>query len=149
MRTLKLFQTLLTLLRFMWQSTIGTPSSPLMRLQCCLHPCLHWSNVCPNFENIRVLCRHFEQALQRLPCPQPQSTLHGWKGIVMAWKLYALLTPNPFHLPNTWAKRGIRQAHWPQQPWGGAWSCRPSYTNGTGYHRLNVYTSQELLYVDD
>jgi hypothetical protein len=55
-------------------------------------------NVCPNFENIQVLCRHFEQALQHLPCPQ--STLHGWKGMVMARELYALLTPNPFRLPN-------------------------------------------------
>jgi hypothetical protein len=56
------------------------------------------ANVCPNFENIRVLRRHFERALQRLPCPQ--STLHGWKEMVMARELYALLTPNPFRLPN-------------------------------------------------
>jgi hypothetical protein len=53
---------------------------------------------CPNFERIQVLRRHFEQVLQRLPCPQ--STLHGWKGMVMAQELYALLTPNPFCLPN-------------------------------------------------
>ena len=51
-----------------------------------------------NFEQIRVLCCHFEQALQCLPCPQ--STLHGWKGMVMARELYALLTPNAFYLPN-------------------------------------------------
>jgi hypothetical protein len=52
-----------------------------------------------NFEAIRVLRHHFEQALQCLPCPQ--STLHGWKGMVMARELYALLTPNVFHLPNS------------------------------------------------
>jgi hypothetical protein len=55
-------------------------------------------NVCPKFENIRVLCQHFKQALRLLPCPQ--STLHRWKGMVMAQELYALLTPNLFHLPN-------------------------------------------------
>ncbi len=36
----------------------------------------------PNFKQIRILCRHFEHALQHLPCPQ--TTLHGWKGMVMA-----------------------------------------------------------------
>jgi hypothetical protein len=56
------------------------------------------ANVRPNFKNIRVLCRHFERALQCLPCPQ--STLHGWKGMVMSQELYTLLTPNLFHLPN-------------------------------------------------
>jgi hypothetical protein len=55
-----------------------------------LEPCL-------NFKCIRVLCRHFKQALQCLP--RPQSTLHGWKGMVMARELYALLTPAAFHLP--------------------------------------------------
>jgi hypothetical protein len=52
----------------------------------------------PNFEQIQVLCCHFEQALQCLPCPP--STLHGWKGMVMARELYALFTPNALHLPN-------------------------------------------------
>jgi hypothetical protein len=52
---------------------------------------------CPNFERIRTLRRHFECALQCLPCPQ--SVQHGWKGMVMARKLYALLTTIPFHLP--------------------------------------------------
>jgi hypothetical protein len=53
----------------------------------------------PTFERIRTLRRHFERALQRLPCPQ--STLHGWKGLVMARELYALLTGlhNPFRIP--------------------------------------------------
>ncbi len=52
---------------------------------------------CPNFDQMRVLRRHIEQALQCLPCPQ--STLHGWKGMVMAQELYALLTPTPLRLP--------------------------------------------------
>jgi hypothetical protein len=52
----------------------------------------------PNFEQSWVLCRHFERALQCLPCPQ--TTLHEWKGMVMAQELYALLTLMPFCLPN-------------------------------------------------
>ncbi len=52
---------------------------------------------CPNFECIHTLRRHFERALQCLPCPQ--SVQHGWKGMVMARKLYALLTIQPFRLP--------------------------------------------------
>jgi hypothetical protein len=51
----------------------------------------------PNFECIRKLRRHFENALQRLPCPQ--SVQHGWKGMVMAQNMYALLTAMPFRLP--------------------------------------------------
>jgi hypothetical protein len=52
-----------------------------------------------NFVHIRALCRHFERALQRLPCPQ--STLHGWNSLIMACELYALLVGavNPFQLP--------------------------------------------------
>jgi hypothetical protein len=50
----------------------------------------------PNFEQIRVLRRHFEHALQCLPCPQ--STFHRWKRMVMARELYDLLTPIPFRL---------------------------------------------------
>jgi hypothetical protein len=50
-----------------------------------------------NVERIKVLCRHFEQALQCLPCPQ--STLHGWEGLVMARQLYALLLLTPFRHP--------------------------------------------------
>ncbi len=56
------------------------------------------NNECPNFKSICLLHRHFERALQFLPCPQ--STLHGWKGLVMTRELYALLTPMPFHTPN-------------------------------------------------
>ncbi len=48
-------------------------------------------NLCPNLKQIWILHRHFEHALQCLPCPQ--TTLHGWKGMVMAQELYALLTP--------------------------------------------------------
>jgi hypothetical protein len=51
----------------------------------------------PNFECISTLRRHFVRALQRLPCPQ--SIQHGWKGMVMARELYALLTILLFHLP--------------------------------------------------
>ncbi len=50
----------------------------------------------PNFEQIQALCHHFKQALQRPPCPQ--STLDGWKGLIMARELYALIAgaANPF-----------------------------------------------------
>ncbi len=51
----------------------------------------------PNFECIRVLRRHFECALQCLPCPQ--STQLGWKDLVMARAMYALLTNVPFRVP--------------------------------------------------
>ena len=44
----------------------------------------------PNFKQVRILCCHFEHALQCLPCPQ--TTLHGWKGMVMAQELYTLLS---------------------------------------------------------
>ena len=54
---------------------------------------------CPTFEQIRTLRQHFKRALQHLPCSQ--STLHGWKGLVMARELYTLLTGqnNPFRVP--------------------------------------------------
>ena len=52
---------------------------------------------CPNFERIQKLRRHFENALQHLPCLQ--SVQHGWKGMVMAPNMYALITATPFHLP--------------------------------------------------
>jgi hypothetical protein len=51
----------------------------------------------PNFEHILTLRRHSECALQCLPCPQ--SVQHGWKGMVMARELHALLTIQPFRLP--------------------------------------------------
>ena len=49
------------------------------------------------FEQIQTLRRHFKCTVQCLPCPQ--SIHHGWKGMVMARKLYALLTTQPFCLP--------------------------------------------------
>jgi hypothetical protein len=55
-------------------------------------------NPCPNFEWIRILRCHFERTLQPLPCPQ--TTLHEWKGMMMAQELYALLMPMPFCLQN-------------------------------------------------
>ena len=55
-------------------------------------------NIRPNFKNIWVLHCLFEKLLQCLPCPQ--NTLHGWKGLVMAHPLYALIKQNPFRLPN-------------------------------------------------
>jgi hypothetical protein len=42
----------------------------------------------PTLEKIKALCCHFELALQ--PLPYPQSTLHGWKGLIMLRELYAL-----------------------------------------------------------
>jgi hypothetical protein len=51
----------------------------------------------PNFERIWMLRPHFERALQCLPCPQ--SIQHGLKGMVMARKLYVLLTTQLFCLP--------------------------------------------------
>ncbi len=69
----------------------------------------------PNFERIWMLCWHFKHALQRLPCPQ--SVQHGWKGMVMACKLYALLTIIPFHLPtNPGAAVVYVQSQVPGQP---------------------------------
>jgi hypothetical protein len=53
---------------------------------------------CPDFDSIRLLCHHFKRALQHLSCPQ--STLHGWKGMVMNRALYALFTPTPFRTPS-------------------------------------------------
>jgi hypothetical protein len=52
----------------------------------------------PNLESIQNLRRHFKRALQRFLCPQ--SLQHGWKGMVMVRKLYALHTVMPFYLPN-------------------------------------------------
>jgi hypothetical protein len=56
------------------------------------------NNKHPNFKIIRLLHCHFESALQSLPFPQ--SSLHGWKRLVIARELNALLTPMPFCTPN-------------------------------------------------
>jgi hypothetical protein len=70
---------------------------------------------CPNFERIRTLRQHFERALQHLPCPQ--SVQHGWKGMVMAHELYALLTIQPFRLPtNPGATATYIRSQTPGQP---------------------------------
>jgi hypothetical protein len=61
-------------------------------------------DLCPNFERIHICC-HFERVLQCLPCPQ--TSLHGWKGMVIALELYALLTLNAFHLPNNPGKTTV------------------------------------------
>jgi hypothetical protein len=69
----------------------------------------------PNFERIWMLHQHFERALQYLPCPQ--SVQHGWKGMVMARKLYALLTTQPFRLPtNPGAAAVYVRSQLPGQP---------------------------------
>jgi hypothetical protein len=51
----------------------------------------------PNFKRIGTLRRHFECALQHLLCPQ--SLQHGWKGMMIARELYALLTAMLFRPP--------------------------------------------------
>jgi hypothetical protein len=53
----------------------------------------------PTFERIRALRQHFECTLQRLPCPQ--TTLLGWKGLIIARELCTLLTGpgNAFRVP--------------------------------------------------
>jgi hypothetical protein len=69
----------------------------------------------PNFERICTLRRHFERALQRLSCPQ--SIQHGWKGMVMACIVYALLTTQPFRLPtNPGATATYVRSQIPGQP---------------------------------
>jgi hypothetical protein len=69
----------------------------------------------PNFECIRMLRLHFKCALQCLPCPQ--SIQHGWKGMVMARKLYALLTTIPFRLPTNLGVAAVHvQSQVPGQP---------------------------------
>jgi hypothetical protein len=68
-----------------------------------------------NFERIWMLHRHFEHALQRLPCPQ--IIQHGWKGTMMARKLYAFLTTSPFRLPtNPGAAAVYGRSQIPGQP---------------------------------
>ena len=74
--------------------------------------------VCPNFENIRVLRRFFEKALQCLPCPQ--STLRGWKGLVMVRPLYALIILAPFRLPTDPGPLAVYAHAIPPQPVRGA-----------------------------
>ncbi len=99
MHTTKLLRTLLTVSPFMWQSTFTMDTIiSIDEVTILLASLPSLANVPPDFKNIWVLLWHFEQALECLPCPQ--STLHGWKGMVMAQELYAFITPNLFRLPN-------------------------------------------------
>jgi hypothetical protein len=83
----------------------------------------------PNFECIRTLRRHFKRALQCLPCPQ--SVQHGWKGMVMARKLYALLTIQPFRLPTN---PGATAAYLQSDPWATNQQC-PINEDRTSFHQ--------------
>jgi hypothetical protein len=68
-----------------------------------------------NVECIWTLSLHFERALKHLLCTQ--SVQHGWKGMVMARELYALLTTIPFRLPtNLGAAAVYVQSQVPGQP---------------------------------
>ena len=49
---------------------------------------------CPNFTNIWALCKHVIKALSRLF--SPQSTIHGWSGLVMDSATYLLSEGTPF-----------------------------------------------------
>jgi hypothetical protein len=94
---------------------------------------------CPNFERIRMLHRHFERALQCLPCPQ--SVQHGWKGMVMARKLYALFTTIPFRLPtNPGAAAVYVQSQVPGQPVNNAPLTRTEQSSiNSLFNRLKHY----------
>ena len=52
----------------------------------------------PNFSNLRALCIHLQQALQRLV--NPQTNVLGWSGLVMSQPIYLLFGSNGFHVPN-------------------------------------------------
>jgi hypothetical protein len=91
----------------------------------------------PNFERIRTLRRHFERALQRLPCPQ--SIQHSWKGMVMARKLYALLTIQPFRLPtNPGVTSTYIRSQTPGQPVNNALR-NPVFVNRKHYYYNAVF----------
>jgi hypothetical protein len=51
----------------------------------------------PNFTNICALQKHIMQALVQLSCPQ--STIHGWLGLVMDPATYLLLEGAAFIIP--------------------------------------------------
>jgi hypothetical protein len=51
----------------------------------------------PDFAKIQDLCKHIIVALKQLLCPQ--STIHGWSGLVMDPAMYASIKPTtPFIL---------------------------------------------------
>ncbi len=51
----------------------------------------------PDFTKMRVLRKHMVKALKQLLCPQ--STVHGWTGMVLSPMMYALLEPTSFAIP--------------------------------------------------
>jgi hypothetical protein len=99
-------------------------------------------NLHPNFEQIRILRCHFEHALQRLPCPQ--TTLHRWKGMVMARELCPPYT-NTFLSTNQTRQRS-------RLPPPGC--CRTACQhlsvdkNGTGINRHKICARKTLLPVN-
>ncbi len=52
---------------------------------------------CPDFTKLRALQKHMARALKQLVCPQ--STIHGWSGLVLLPMVYALLKPTSFLAP--------------------------------------------------
>jgi hypothetical protein len=52
----------------------------------------------PDFTRLRVLRCHMSKALKQLSCPQ--SSIHGWAGLVMHPMIYALIEIVPFQVPN-------------------------------------------------
>jgi hypothetical protein len=51
----------------------------------------------PDFTRLRVLRHHMINALKQLSCPQ--STIHGWAGLVMHPTMYALIQLVAFQVP--------------------------------------------------
>jgi hypothetical protein len=52
---------------------------------------------CLDFAKLRPMQKHMVKVLKQLVCPQ--STIHGWSGLVLPPMFYALLKPNPFVAP--------------------------------------------------
>ncbi len=51
----------------------------------------------PDFAKLRAMQKHMVKAIKQLVCPQ--STIHGWLGLVLLPMVYALLEPTPFVAP--------------------------------------------------
>jgi hypothetical protein len=91
----------------------------------------HSLEPCPNFTNICTLHKHVIKALFQLFCPQ--STIHGWSGLVMDPTTHLLLEGTLFVVPNDPRATAI----YPQ--------CPPPH-----YHQddqRDVSPQQELLFV--
>jgi hypothetical protein len=100
----------------------------------------------PNFEQIRMLHQYFKRALQCLPCPQ--SIQHGWKGMVLAHKLYALLTTSPFCLlTNPGAAAVYVRSQIPGQPVNNALLSRTEQASIESLfnHRKHYYLSMQNI----